>query len=141
MKNFIRYLLLFLCLQLITFNVYADTNSIIPQLIRHQKFGISYLNGGVDDQQREEMKEARKDFNLQLIFSEKQSGKFVTDVDIDIQTMAGKEILQLSKVGPILMTQLPAGKYQIKASSGDQTQTKTVRVHKSEIRDLYFYWY
>jgi hypothetical protein len=140
MKNLIRYLVLLLILQFGVSNLYAD-DDVTPQLIRHQESGINYLNGGVGDEQRNELKEARKDFNLQLTFAEKQSGRFIADVDIDIQTMSGKEVLQLSDMGPIFMAQLPAGKYRIKATSGDQTQTKTIQVNKRGIRELYFYWY
>jgi hypothetical protein len=146
MKNVIRYLLLFFVLGLSVTHLYADeyaddTTSSHRLVQRHEESGIVYVNGGVGDEQRKELKEARKDFNLQMTFAEKHTGTYIADVDVDIETMAGREMLSLSNIGPIFMAQLPAGKYRIKATSGDKTLTKTVYVGKKGIRDLYFYWY
>ena len=140
MKKTLGYALLLLSLHFGISNLYAATEN-TSELIHQTQDGITYVYGGVGEEQRREIKELRKDFNLQLTFAGKNSGEFLADVHLGISDKSGKEILKLSNVGPILLIKLDPGKYHIKATSGgDNTQTKIVTINKKGLKDLYFYW-
>lgn len=136
MKNIIGYALLLLGLQ---FGVsYAGSDTAIS--IQQSANGINYVNGGIGNEQQKEMYAVRQDFNLQLTFAVKGSGEFLADVDVNIEDASGKGILNASQMGPLFWVQLNPGKYWIKVTSGNQTQTKTVIINRHGIKVLYFYW-
>jgi len=137
MKNIIAYLILLL--SVVFLNVYAASDA-ASELIQQDASGINYVNGGVGEEQRKELKELRKKFNLQITFSEKHSGAFLADSDVIIRDNSGNEVFELSNAGPLLLVRLKPGNYRIKATSGDKTQTKTIHINRRGIRDLYFYW-
>lgn len=140
MKNILGHVLLLLSLLCGVSNIHAATEK-AAELIQQNKSGITYVNGGVGEEERKELKKIRNDFNLQLTFAEKKSGTFLADIHLSIQDKSGNEIIKLSNVGPLFLTELDPGKYRIKATSGgDNTQTKIVTINKKGIRDLYFYW-
>jgi|GEM_PF-6027418 len=140
MKNKLGYALLLLSLLFGVSNLYAATEN-ASELVQQNQSGMTYANGGIGEGQQKELKELRNDFNLQLTFAEKKSGAFLADIHLSILDNSGKEIFNLSNVGPLFLTQLDPGKYRIKATSGgDNTQTKTVTINKKGIKDLYFYW-
>jgi hypothetical protein len=138
MKNFIKYLLLLVALHVGISGAYAVTPA--AGLVQEAESGVSYANGGIGDEQREELKAIRKDFNLELTFAAKRTGEFVADVDIHIENTSGKEMLDVSNMGPQFLAKLPAGTYRIKATYQGKSQTKTISISKHGIKDLYFYW-
>jgi len=139
MKNVIAYVLLLLSLCVGASNLYAASDA-ASELIQQSPSGINYVTGGVGKEQRNQFKELRNEFNLQLTFSEKKSGTFLADIDVTIEDKSGNEVLNLSDVGPLFLVQLAPGNYQIKATSDNRTQTKKIYLTKKVIRDLYFYW-
>ncbi|AZD05811.1 hypothetical protein C4K26_0378 [Pseudomonas chlororaphis] len=104
-----------------------------------QQNGIAYLSGGIGlDESRALLQ--TKGYNLHMTFSIGPENKYVPDVDLVIQNLQGNQILALNQVGPIVFVQLPAGKYQVAATRGGQTQRSTVDMKMAGIRDLNLHW-
>lgn len=99
----------------------------------------NYMNGGIgaDDQAR--LKDAAKDYNLHLLFSETKEGAYISNVNLKITDAHGKEAFVLPNAGPMTNVKLPAGQYRIAATYHGETKTESVNVGK-EARNLSFNW-
>ena len=75
-----------------------------------------------------------------MTFSERKSGEFLADVAMVIVDGHGKQLFELSKVGPMLYVKLPNGKYKVSARCKGLTESQEVRLAVQDGKDLYFHW-
>jgi hypothetical protein len=76
--------------------------------------GITYITGGVGEEEREHIEAAAGEFNLKLICA-REDGAFVSDVQITVKDKAGAIILQATSDGPLFYAKLPPGNYLVEA--------------------------
>ena len=89
---------------------------------------VTYLCGGVGEEESTYMKQEAKDYDLMLTFATR-SGAYLADVDVDIRDAGGNTVLQLACDSPILLVDLPkGGTYKVRAETAGYTLNKTVRV-------------
>ncbi|HZW21481.1 hypothetical protein [Noviherbaspirillum sp.] len=89
---------------------------------------VTYLCGGVGEEESRFMKAQARDYDLMLTFATR-SGAYLADVDVDISDARGNNVLQLACDSPILLVDLPkGGTYKVRAEAAGYTLNKTVRV-------------
>jgi hypothetical protein len=89
---------------------------------------VTYLCGGVGEEESTYMKQEAKDYDLMLTFATRR-GAYLADVDVDITDAGGNTVLQLACDSPILLVDLPkGGTYKVRAETAGYTLNKTVRV-------------
>lgn len=112
----------------------------MPSSLEKKNYGnIVYMTGGIGDEERDEIRSRERDFNLKLLFAERD-GSYLGDVDVVVLTPKGESIFDVNSVGPFLLMQLPAGSYVIKTSMNGQTQQKRLAVSAKGRRDAIFRW-
>ncbi|MGZ3237932.1 MAG: hypothetical protein ACXWIN_07780 [Burkholderiaceae bacterium] len=90
--------------------------------------GITYLCGGVGEEQASYMKQSKGDYDLMLTFATR-NGEYLADVNVAIKDAKGKSVLQTTCGGPILLVNLPrSGVYRVQAQAEDYALRKTVKV-------------
>jgi len=92
-----------------------------------QQNGVIYLNGGIGQDESNAIK-AAKGYNLKMTFSAAAKHAYLADVAVDVRTRDGKQMLALNDAGQLVFAKLPAWQYDISASSGGQTLTRTVTI-------------
>jgi len=102
--------------------------------------GISYVTGGIGQDQQLGMKEARAYCNLRLTFAAKGSGEYLADVHLRLQGAKGEALLDVEAAGPLFYVHLPAGKYVVIVERKGRSQTRSISIAKDSAKDLYFYW-
>ena len=100
---------------------------------------VSYVSGGVGEESREQLKAFAAAFNLKLLLAHK-SGEYIGDVQIVIVDGKGKELLKAVAEGPIFMANLPAGRYEVIATTEGLTQKLHATVVKGKLGTLVFRW-
>jgi hypothetical protein len=85
-----------------------------PGIVKSEK-GAPYMSGGIGVEERNQMRQAAKEYNLGLSFAGKSRG-YLTDVGVVITDDKGKQILSAANTGPWFYVQLPPGKYTVKAT-------------------------
>lgn len=100
---------------------------------------VSYVSGGVGEESREHLKAFAAGFNLKLLLAHK-SGEYIGDVQIVIVDGKGKEILKAVSEGPIFMANLPAGQYEVIATTEGLTQKLRATVVNGKLGMLVFRW-
>ena len=101
--------------------------------------GISYINGGVGQEEQSAMRALRADYNLLLTFATKQSGAYRSDVQLDIMDAKGATLVSAANSGPMFYARLPAGTYRISAAAEGKTFKRTVRLGNAP-KEMILHW-
>jgi hypothetical protein len=104
-----------------------------------QQNGISYVNGGVGQEEQDAMRAQRGSYNLLLTFATKQSGAFRSDVQLDIADTKGNTVLTAANAGPMFFAKLPAGTYRISAAAEGKTFKRSVRIGNGA-KEMTLHW-
>jgi hypothetical protein len=104
-----------------------------------QQNGISYVNGGIGEDEQSAMRAQRSDYNLLLTFATKQSGAYRSDVQLDIMDTKGNTLLSAANSGPMLYAKLPAGTYRISAAAEGKVFKRSVRIGRAP-KEVTLHW-
>lgn len=88
--------------------------------------GVAILSGGVGDASVAEMKQAAKDYNVRLVFSNRR-GEYVADVPYTITDARRREVAAGTSDGPLLYLRLPPGRYEVSARIGTTAVKKRIQ--------------
>ncbi|MFT3850083.1 MAG: hypothetical protein QM739_15835 [Propionivibrio sp.] len=101
--------------------------------------GVPYLSGGIGDEEREAIEQARKRYNTKLVLAE-TSGSYVSNVSLTVATVLGEPILTLSGAGPLVLLQLPSGSYVVTADYDGRKAQKRFDVSDNAARTVIVAW-
>ncbi len=104
-----------------------------------QQNGITYVNGGVGEEEQAAMKAQRADYNLLLTFATKQSGAYRSDVQLDIMDAKGANLVTAANTGPMFFAKLPPGTYRVSAAAEGKTFKRTVKVGSAP-KEIVLHW-
>jgi hypothetical protein len=102
--------------------------------------GITYVSGGIGEEEAVAMKTAAKHYDLMLTFAERGTGAYLADVKVKVNDQQGKTVLNTVSDGPIFLAKLPDGKYTIEVNENGKSLTRIVRVNHKHHDRLTFYW-
>jgi len=108
-------------------------------LVVRESNGISYVSGGVGDEQQTALQNASKQFNLRLTLAAK-SGHYMGGAEVRIDDRTGKTLLSTSADGPLFLAKVPPGTYRVHATSEGKTFTRDVTIPQSGHRELVMTW-
>ncbi|HVK94136.1 MAG TPA: hypothetical protein VM571_05365 [Noviherbaspirillum sp.] len=98
------------------------------QLQPQTQNGVTYLCGGVGQEEVSYMKKQAKNYDMMLTFAAR-NGDYLANVDVDIRNNKGDTVLQTTCDAPILLVEVPtSGNYQVRADAEGYKQNSTVRV-------------
>lgn len=103
---------------------------------------VSYLTGGIGSSEAESMREAAKDYALEIVFVQKlkEQEEFISDVKVQIQDTQKNTVLDVTTEGPFLLVNLPNGKYVITAEFNSDTKQQKVNVAAKKHQKVVFWW-
>ena len=102
--------------------------------------GIPYLSGGIGDEETEQISRVGSQYNLKLVLAEK-SGSYIAEVKLVIFNAKGSKVLDVSKAGPLVLTKLPVGAYQVSATyEGKEMQQRVDIRNTSSLQTRVFAW-
>lgn len=145
MKYFHSFMLPIVAIGLLMFPVAVTAASLEPvdssgvQVQRQEQNGITYLSGGVGEDEAKAIQQATG-YNLHMTFAIGPENKYVPDVDVAIQKVPGQTVLTLSDAGPLVYVQLPPGKYTVVATRNGEERRDTAEVGSGAARNLVFHW-
>ena len=119
--------------------IYLSPAAALAAQTPQQQNGITYINGGVGEEEQGAMKAQRADYNLLLTFASKQSGAYRSDVQLDITDAKGNNLVSAANTGPMFFAKLPPGTYHISAAAEGKTFKRTVKVGKAP-KEVILHW-
>ena len=87
---------------------------------------VAYLNGGAGLDEMAYLKSRSREFPLQVLFSGR-GGEYVVADSVTVRE-GGREVASVRDAGPLLMLQVPPGRYIVEARFGDSTERRAVSV-------------
>jgi len=95
---------------------------------------VTYLNGGISDEELAQLKAQGDSYNLHLLLSA-PTGAFISDVGLRVLNASGTPVLTVSDAGPYVYAQLPPGKYMLEATkSGSAKSVKIAIPSKGSVK-------
>lgn len=145
MKNFHSLILPIATVGVFTFPAMLPAASLEPidstgvQVQRQEQNGITYLSGGVGEDESKAIQQATG-YNLHMTFAVGADNKYIPDVDVVIQKDQGQTVLTLNEAGPLVYVQLPPGKYTVVATRNGVERRETADIGAGAARNLVFHW-
>lgn len=87
--------------------------------------GVSWLSGGVSEEERDAMRDSAANYNLQVVVAMEGSGAYRAGVPVAVEDSHGDRVLAVVTDGPWLFADVPPGRYRVRTDDG---QEKTVEV-------------
>ena len=116
----------------------AQPQDALPEV--HSVAGVKYIDGGIGKDESDALLRESKNFPLSLVFSGGKTNQYLADIDIRVRDAAGKTVLQTTSEGPIILIDLPAGKYIVDAVYRDRTLTQRVELTAKGVTRRDFHW-
>lgn len=106
---------------------HADEGTMPPE---HSQGPVTYVSGGIGKDESDAMKQAASRYSLSIEMSSPAGprAEYVSDVKIDIRDQQGKTVISITSDGPILLANLPPGRYTISAAKGGTSQQRDIVV-------------
>jgi hypothetical protein len=103
---------------------------------------VSYVSGGIGEDEAAAMKRAAAGFPLELQFVQKARPRdeFLAEVKVRIRDGSKNVLLDAVSNGPFVLARLPAGKYQVEAAYNGVTKRQTVDIRASKHERAVFVW-
>ena len=117
----------------------VDTAALPPEEVRGN---ISYITGGVGEDEAAALKRVATHYPLQLQFVQKATPRdeFLADVKVRIRDRSKTVLLDTVSEGPFLLAKLPAGTYQIEAEHDGVLKRQTVEIRAGKHERMVFVW-
>jgi hypothetical protein len=108
----------------------GPTSALALPGLRQQVYGeIEFITGGVGEREREALTNMENAYTL-FVSMALETGAYVADVRVRLRNERGQTVLETTTRGPFLLADVPAGRYQVEATtaSGERTERSTVDV-------------
>ncbi len=104
-----------------------------------QQGQVSYMTGGIGEDEQQAMEASARDYNL-LISNAEKDGEFTAGTDYFITDSHGRAILRAHNTGPLFYAQLPAGSYVIHATYDGIQKVKDISIGARAPTDIHLIW-
>jgi hypothetical protein len=104
--------------------------------------GISYISGGVGEEESQAILMESKQWPLLLELSQLENGRgvWIFGAKIKVLNTKNQVIFDAQADGPYMLMNLTAGQYQIEASYQGSVQKKSVLIQGSGLQKLAIFW-
>jgi hypothetical protein len=121
--------ILFGLVALSTFAASALADEVTLPAERNQG-SVTYISGGIGKDESDAMKQAASRYSLAIEMASPASprAQYVADVKIDIRDQRGATVLSTISDGPMLLANLPPGRYTVTAAKGGTSQQRSIVV-------------
>ncbi|WP_150047958.1 carboxypeptidase-like regulatory domain-containing protein [Methylomonas rhizoryzae] len=121
---------------MLSFFAFAEDPPLSPQI----QGEVRFVSGGIGYREREAMQVMRADYNLLLLFAEKGTGNYLSDVQVVVKDQSGHTVMETVADGPMLFAKLSPGHYSVEADHNGHSIAKIVNVGSQRQTSLSFAW-
>ena len=89
--------------------------------------GVSYISGGIGDEEKEQLKAQETNFNIHVLITG-LNGEFVSSVKFRLLSPKGAQIINIEDAGPYVYVKIPAGSYDAEITSNGAVQKIALKV-------------
>lgn len=100
----------------------------------------AYINGGIGQEEADEMRANAGKYNLRLYFSEAKQGQSISDVAVTVTDKKGNVKLDIADAGPMLFMHMENGTYKVVCQHNGVVIAKTVKVANHKGVNVHLNW-
>ncbi len=100
----------------------------------------AYINGGIGQEEADDMRANAGQYNLRMYFSEAKQGQSISDVTVTITDKKGNVKLDVADAGPMLFVNMENGTYKIISQHNGVVFTKVVKVANHKGVNVHLNW-
>jgi hypothetical protein len=121
-------------------SVVSADDSALPPIQRAGQ--ISYISGGIGQDESTAMKAEAEKYPLSVTFTNHIDNRdaYASDVQVSIVKADSTPVFDVKSAGPLLLIDLPVGKYRVTAVSGENSKTLPVQIAAGSSSRLVFAW-
>lgn len=86
---------------------------------------IVFLTGGVGDREQAALHEEAQEYDFALTVT-RPDGAYLAHVDVSLEDASGNTVLRTTMNGPILLAELPPGRYKLEVGEPDRVTERRV---------------
>ena len=102
---------------------------------------VSFVSGGVGEEELQEIKKLSPAYPLELLFVTKgDPQEYLAGVKVRFEDKDGKIVLDTMSQGPFLLAKMPPGKYTISADHDGTVKRQIVQVAGAKTHRIVFVW-
>jgi hypothetical protein len=103
--------------------------------------GVEYVTGGITQDEADALRQQAASFPLEIQFARRMDvgNAFAADVQVRVLDANGRSVIDIPAAQPILLANVPAGRYTIEATFDGQTKRQTVNVGRGRTQTT-FLW-
>lgn len=103
---------------------------------------LSYISGGIGQDEATEMRQMAKNYPLEVVFAQKTETEegYIAMVKLQISDVKGNILLDFFSDGPIFLANLPNGKYLINAEYNNILRSSRVTISNKKHQRVVFLW-
>ncbi len=102
--------------------------------------GVTFVSGGIAEDEQQAMQAMRGDYNLRLLFAQEGTGGYFAEVRVRITDSAGITLVDALSHGPFFFARLAPGRYTIFAVHNGKPMTRSADVPATGGVDVNIYW-
>ena len=102
--------------------------------------GRPFVSGGASVEELNALNAERNRFALSVLTAAKGSGAYLADVHVHITDAHSRPVLDTVMDGPLLLVDLPAGRYHVEADLNGKVKKDTVEFRPGARREAIFYF-
>lgn len=102
--------------------------------------GKQYLNGGIGQEDASQLRKLAKQYPLMVSVSEGSQGAYLAKLSLTIFNEQRVKVFKHLDVGPILLVDLPDGRYQLVAEYQSQKRSVIQMLEHGKTAYVYFNW-
>ena len=99
---------------------------------------VSYITGGIGDEERSQLQDVQKNYNFRAMSASKD-GAFSGDTHILIRDAKGNELLNVT-AGPLFYAELPEGHYTVEATHLGEIKQQNIHITGHKPTLAHFAW-
>ncbi len=114
----------------------------VPSQPQPQEQGsVSFISGGVGEDDAQRLKQMRSQYPLELLFvTSGNPNQYLSDVKVKIMDGRGKVVLDTVSNGPFLLAKVPPGRYSVNADNDGSVKRQSVQVGGGKTQRVMFVW-
>lgn len=105
-----------------------------------QQGAITFVSGGVGDEDRSALRQMAANYNVRLMFALQGSGDFLANIGVTLVDAHGKTVLDAISDGPLFYAHVPPGHYKLTVANDGKSQTRNLDVAAAGAISQSFYW-
>jgi hypothetical protein len=118
--------------------IFAITNTAYADEVNTEQ--PAYINGGIGQEEADDMRLHAGEYNLRLYFSEAKQGQSISDVTVTVTDKKGNVKLEVADAGPMLFVHMENGIYKITSQHNGVIFTKTVKILNRKGVNVHLNW-